>query len=129
MSTDNAQCSFEYLLGFELFHDQYGPGQVVSIDDEQDTCQIGFDNAVCIELFCTQLSELDRPWRVDIKSLHARLTLYRQEIADLDLRLAALAVTASALQEELRWLKIQRILNIPDEFAILIAWTHKDAVH
>ncbi len=129
MSTDNAQCSFEYLLGFELFHEQYGLGQILSIDDEQDTCQIGFDNAVCLEMLCTKLSELDRPWRVDTKSLHARLTLYRQEIADLDLWLAALAVTASALQEELRWLKIQRILNIPDEFAILIAWTHKDAVH
>lgn len=122
-------CSLEYLIGFELAHDVHGRGSVISINDENETCEIKFDEDFRLELLGPSLINLLPPWRIDTELLIVKYSNYCAETAMLASQLADLQFEVTRLQGNVRWLEIQRVMHPPDEVAIIAIRDEFRVVH
>lgn len=75
--------SLEYLIDFSLQHDIHGLGRIKSIDDEQNTCKIVFDDGNEFELLATSLEQLTFPWVIDQDLLKKICATYTKEMDEM----------------------------------------------
>jgi hypothetical protein len=122
-------CSLEYLIGFELAHDVHGRGSVISINDDNETCEIKFNENFTLELPGPSLISLPPPWRIDTELLIATYLSYCAETAMLASQLADLQLEVTRLQGNVRWLETQRVMHPPDEVAIIAIRDEFRVVH
>ncbi len=122
-------CSLEYLIGFEVAHDLHGRGSVISVNDENETCQIRFNEDLTLDLDGTSLIDLPPPWRIDTELLIAKYSSYCDETAMLASQLAALQLEVTRLKGNARWLEIQRVVHPPNAIAIIAIREEFRVVH
>jgi hypothetical protein len=121
--------SLEFLLGVEVFHEQFGTGRVYAVNDEQLTCSVCFKGAIHIELSALSLNSLKRPLHIDAEELLGRFHEYRTRVDALQRGLADAQREVDDLESKLRWMSIFKVCFAPKELAILVSDDEAQSVH